>query len=130
MSGEKPSSPMKNIYSLARALGWFSVALGLLELFGSHELDEFLGTRGRSGVVRLFGLRELGAGIGILASPQPKAGWLWARVAGDALDLGALGSAAQSSRAKHDHVAASIAAVAGVTALDIYCAWKLSGAAK
>ena len=37
-------------------------------------------------VARAYGLREIGTGIGILASKDPSP-WLWGRVAGDALDV-------------------------------------------
>jgi hypothetical protein len=41
-------------------------------------------------VFRLYGLREIGVGVAILAQPTSSA-WLWARVAGDVLDLATLG---------------------------------------
>ena len=41
-------------------------------------------------LTRACGLREIGTGIGILTSKDPSP-WLWARVAGDALDIAAVG---------------------------------------
>ena len=116
---------MKTVSRIARGLGWFSIALGLTELFDAPGLNSFLGTSHKETTLRLFGLREIAAGVGILTSPKPAAGWLWSRVAGDAMDLAALGAAYENRRSKHDNVAIAIGAVAGVTALDIFCAWKL-----
>lgn len=115
-----------NVNKLARFLGWFSLGLGLTELFATDSLADFLGTKRRTGVLRVFGLRELAAGLGILLQPQRLPFWLWARVAGDAMDLTALGMAAVPGNRRRENVVASIAAVAGVTALDLYAAAKLT----
>ncbi len=117
---------MNNIHRLARFLGWFSVGLGLTELFASHALDQFLGTDHREKTLRFFGLRELAAGVGILSRPAPGPLWVWARVAGDALDLGALGVALDSKETNRQNVAIATVAVVGVTALDVYCAMRLT----
>ena len=114
-----------NARKTARFLGWFSIGLGLTELFATEELAHFLGTKNRTGVLRLFGLRELAAGLGILLQPRHLPFWLWARVVGDAMDLAALGLAAPDNR-QSANVLASIGAVAGVTALDLYTAEELT----
>lgn len=117
---------MKNIHKLARFLGWFSIGLGLTELFASHSLDEFLGTDHRERTLRFFGLREIAAGVGILSKAQPGPLWVWARVAGDALDLSALGVALDSKHTRRENVVAATVAVVGATALDVYCAIQLT----
>ena len=109
----------------ARFLGWFSLALGLTELLATEELAEFLGTTHRIKTLRLFGLREIAAGVGILVDPRRLPFWLYARVAGDALDLAAL-ALALPDNPQGANVLASIGAVAGVTALDIYTAERLT----
>ena len=109
-----------NAFKLARFLGWFSIGLGLTELFAAESVAEFLGTK-RTGLVRAFGAREIMAGVGILLTPRP-AGWVWARVAGDALDLAALGALCTSDNPQRDNALISVGTVAGVTALDIYVA--------
>ena len=114
-----------NVRRIAQDLGWFSVALGLAELFDSRDLQRFLGIDHQHGTLRFFGLRELAAGIGILTSAGPHPGWLWVRVAGDALDLGALGAALESKYSHKGNVSVALASVAGITALDIYCATML-----
>jgi hypothetical protein len=114
--------------SLARALGWFSIGLGLAEVLAPRALADLTGVR-RPGLLQAYGLREIGCGIGILSSARP-AGWLWGRVAGDALDLGTLGAALAEADGEHrGRAPAATAAVAGVTALDVLCGLQLSTAA-
>lgn len=113
---------------LATALGLFSVGLGLTQLLAPRTLARFVGVRADDETCRLMrtlGTRELASGIGILANDQP-AGWLWSRVAGDAMDLALLGSALESDDADRNRLVASMTAVAGVTILDFLVARQLS----
>jgi uncharacterized membrane protein len=113
---------------LATGLGWFSIGLGLAELLAPSAVATLIGirNRGRSNVlIRLYGIRELGAGIGILAQSRPT-GWLWGRVAGDAADLGSLGWALGQGSTDKTRAAIATAAVSGVTALDVLSAKSLS----
>jgi hypothetical protein len=110
--------------SAARALGWFSIGLGLAELVAPGALARILGLEGREGVLRTYGAREIATGVGILNSSNPEP-WVWGRVAGDALDLASLGAAFVKSDNKLG-VAAAIGAVAGVTFADIATAQILS----
>jgi hypothetical protein len=109
---------------LASGLGWFSIGLGLLELIGAKRLSRALGLEDRSGLLRLFGLREIATGIGIFASGQ-RAPWLWGRVAGDALDLAVLSSALRAGNPKRRAAALAAGNVAAVTALDVLAARQL-----
>jgi hypothetical protein len=108
---------------VAHALGWFSIGLGLTEVVAGRALGRALGMEGRTGLLRAFGLREIAAGVGVLSQPRPT-GWMWARVAGDALDLAALGSAYTDDNPERENL--GIGAVAGITALDVWCAWRLT----
>jgi uncharacterized membrane protein len=113
---------------LASFLGWFSIGLGLTEVIAPREFARFIGVSDREDnrkLVRMVGLRELACGVGILTRPRP-AGWVWARVAGDAMDLALLGSALTSNAPGRDRVAAATLAVVGVTALDVYDGVRLS----
>jgi uncharacterized membrane protein len=111
---------------LARALGWLSIGLGLAEVMAPRALARVIGVSGeRSLLLRLFGLREMASGVGILTQPRP-APWMWGRVGGDALDLACLGAALTSDDARPDRIVAAMAAVAGVTALDVLCSQQLS----
>jgi len=102
---------------LARALGWFSIGLGLTELLAPRVLTRWLGMEGSEALVRAYGVREIGAGIMTL-SPDKGLG-LQSRVAGDALDIATLLPAMRSDNPKRDNVAIALAMVAGVTLLDI-----------
>ncbi|HYE37913.1 SRPBCC family protein [Methylocaldum sp.] len=113
---------------MAKSLGWFSIGLGLFELAAPKKVADMVGLDGRHGIVQLFGLREIATGIGILAQPG-NPNWLQARVAGDALDLALLGSALGEENPKRGRAAAAMAAVAGVTALDIIGSEQLSRSA-
>ena len=108
---------------VARGLGWFSVGLGVAELVAPGVVARICGTRNHVSLIRSFGVRELAAGVGLLTASNP-APWLWSRVAGDALDLAALGGTLSSSRNERGWTAFAIASVAGVTVLDVLCATK------
>lgn len=110
--------------SLARALGWFSIGLGLAELAAGGRIARGLGMDDRAGLIRIFGLREIGQGLGILQTRHPE-GWVLARIAGDLLDLGALASGLSRRNRRRHRVAAAMATVAGAAALDVLCARQL-----
>ena len=104
---------------LARALGWFSIGLGLMEIVAPRRMANQLGLRGRHGLVRTFGLREVAAGAAILLNDGRSPAWLWARVAGDLMDLGLLESSHPYTRRRRRNLLAAKAAVIGATALDV-----------
>jgi hypothetical protein len=109
---------------VARGLGWFSIGLGLTEVFAGRQLGRALGMEDKCWLLRTFGVREVATGVAILAMEQPRAG-MWARVAGDALDLAALGSGFSADNPRKENLTAAIATVAGITALDYWCARRL-----
>jgi uncharacterized membrane protein len=112
---------------LANALGWVSIGLGLAGLAAPREVARMIGVRDDENtrdVLRVVGVREIASGIGILTEPRP-AGWVWSRVAGDVMDLALLGAAMSSRCAEKERLAAATAAVAGITALDLYCSQEL-----
>ena len=101
---------------LSLGLGAFSIGLGIAELFASRRIARSLGAEGREGWVKGFGARELAAGAGILAAPAHSA-TIWNRVAGDAMDLAALGLAARRNP-RNKAVWGSLAFVVGATVID------------
>jgi hypothetical protein len=111
-------------YKLARGLGWFSIGLGAAELLLPGALNRALGMREHDALVRGFGLREIGAGVGILAAKDPTP-WVWARVVGDALDLLSLLPALGTYNPRRGSATAAFLSVAAVTALDVLCARSL-----
>jgi hypothetical protein len=111
--------------ALARGLGWFSIGLGVAELVAPRQLTRMLGMDGNEALVQSYGAREIATGVGILASQQP-APWIWGRVGGDVLDLATLAAGLDAENPKRGNVGLALAAVAGVTALDVLCASALS----
>jgi hypothetical protein len=111
--------------ALARALGWFSIGLGLAELAGGESLNRWLGMPAPPALTRGFGAREIGVGVGLLTTSR-LAPWMWGRVAGDALDLATLGAALDPANERRDRAGAALAVVAAITVLDLLCARELS----
>jgi len=112
----------------AHRLGWFSIGLGLTELLAPRSLGRAIGVGYgpiRKVTLRALGLREIAAGLGILSRRRP-AIWMWARVAGDAMDLALLGAAMRDrDRRDRARIAGAMGAVLGVTALDYLTARHL-----
>jgi uncharacterized membrane protein len=114
-------------HQLARGLGWFSIGLGLAEVLMPYAVARLCGGTGRhTGLIRLYGLRELASGVAILGGGKRPVTGLWSRVAGDAMDLATLGLAFASPRTNKAGVAFATANVVAVTALDVHCARELS----
>ena len=99
--------------AVARGLGWFSIGLGIAEIVAPRMVAQAAGFRCSDNVVRLYGAREILNGIGLLLA-RKRAPWMWARVAGDALDI------ATARRP------AGIAALGAVTVIDVATAAQLS----
>jgi hypothetical protein len=105
---------------LARALGWFSIGLGVTELLAPRRVASTLGMEGREGLVCAHGVREIFSGI-LCLSVDKQAG-LWTRVAGDGLDLATLLAALRYNNPKRDNVASALAMVLGISLLDFIAA--------
>jgi len=101
---------------LARALGWFSIGLGVVEFFAPRRVTETLGMEGHETLVRAFGIREILTGIMSL-SVDKNAG-LWARVGGDGLDAAALLSGLTSDNPKKGNIALALLVVGGMAMID------------
>jgi uncharacterized membrane protein len=120
----------RNTETLAQGLAWFSIALGLAEVSAPRSVARLIGVPpddSTESVLRAMGAREIANGIAILAQPD-RAGWLWSRVGGDTLDLSLLGTALDNDQVDRGRLVGAIAAVLGVTALDVKCAQDLSRA--
>jgi hypothetical protein len=90
-----------------------------------RQLGRALGMERQAGLLQLYGLREIGAGVGILSTHDP-APWLWGRVAGDLLDLATLAFGLNRHNPRRDNVGLALATVAAVTVVDVCCARALS----
>jgi uncharacterized membrane protein len=125
----RPGLPSTSAKRLAKGLGWFSIGLGLAELLAPRAIANISGVSNEhTGLIRLYGLREIGSGITIFAQEKPTEG-VWSRVVGDAIDLASLGVAASKPNAKLGRVAFATANVLAVTTLDVMCAMQLSNGA-
>jgi hypothetical protein len=109
---------------MAKALGLFSIGLGLTELLAARRLTRALGMEGHETLVRAYGAREIGSGI--MALSTEKRTGLWSRVAGDGLDIATLMTAMRPDNPKRDNVGIALAMVVGVTLLDIAAAQAFS----
>src|SRR3954447_27019853 len=110
---------------VARGLGWFSLGLGLAEIVAPGKLGRALGLEGKETLLRAYGGREIGAGLWALSdTPAPA---IWARVAGDVVDLGTLiaGLRGSDEEQKRNNFVA-LAAVAGITLVDFVTALSLT----
>lgn len=122
----EPGLPSSNAKRLAKGLGWFSLGLGMTELLAPKFIARISGvSENNTGLIRLYGMREIASGIGIFAQKNP-AGAVWSRVAGDVLDLTSLSIACTAPDAKRGRITAATANVLAVTALDVICARQLS----
>jgi hypothetical protein len=111
---------------LARGLGWFSIGLGGAELLAPRHVGACVGLEDRPGLLRFYGVRELAAGIGLLAT-EKRATFLWMRVLGDVVDLATLAYALVKRPDARTGAAVATGMVAGITALDVIGAQRASG---
>ena len=102
---------------LARALGWFSIGLGVAELVAPGRIARTLGLDDKKGLIRAYGARELASAVPTLSIDKPVG--LAARISGDALDLGTLATALHRDNPKRRNAAIATALVAGITVLDL-----------
>jgi uncharacterized membrane protein len=109
---------------LIRRLGWLGVTLGVTELAVPRLLASVIGVD-RDGpapaILRAMGVREIASSVAVLARPDHPAP-RWARVVGDAIDIGLLGLALTSPGSGKRRLALTLGMVAGVTALDVIAA--------
>lgn len=108
--------------TVARGLGWFSIGLGLLELFSGRNLASAVGLRNFAPMMRLYGVREIGTGAGLLLRGDPTP-WMWARVAGDVLDLVTLAPAVGRRPVRGG---SAVVIVSAVTLIDLLVALTLA----
>jgi uncharacterized membrane protein len=112
---------------LAKALGVFSVGLGLAQVLAPHGVARAIGLDDDDDnrkTMRALGIREIATGVGLLTQERPTT-FAWGRVTGDAMDLALLGRAFKSGRNDNRRLAAATAAVAGVMVLDILASQRL-----
>ncbi|MET7707454.1 SRPBCC family protein [Micromonospora sp. NPDC005413] len=116
LDGSEPSK------ALPRALGWLSLALGAGALAEPGPLSRLTGvddSPAAMAVIRSVGAREVAHAAALIAGRHP-GGWVWTRVAGDAMDLTLLGRALTDRHGeRRRRLALATAVIAGITAVDL-----------
>jgi len=105
---------------LGRALGWFSLGLGVVQLLSPRSVTRALGMEGREGLVQAYGAREIGSGL--LSLSLEKDVGLWSRVAGDGLDIATVLGAYRPDNPKRSNLGLALVTLVGITVLDIVAA--------
>jgi hypothetical protein len=105
---------------LARNLGWVSIGLGVVELFGARALTRQVGLSGWERMTRACGAREIASGIVTLSTERHTG--LWMRVAGDLADIAVLSRALNPWNPMRQNAKMAMMAVVGITALDVIAA--------
>jgi hypothetical protein len=118
-------TPTRKARSMARALGWFSVALGATQLLAPRTLASAAGLPRHAAMMRACGAREVAAGVGLLRARQP-APWIWARLAGDAVDIALIATALPGRGRARTRALIALGTVAAITAADVVCARRLA----
>jgi len=116
----------------AVGLGLFGLGLGVAELLLPRRFNRLIGvgdSQRAKNVTRSLGVRELASSFALLGRRRP-APWLWARVAGDVIDLALLANATRGRRAHVGRIAGAIGAVLGATLADAYVASRSGGRAR
>jgi hypothetical protein len=117
---ESGPSSLPAVDRWAKALGWLSLLLGAAELLAPKSIARSLGMEGKEGLLRAYGVREIGAGMMTLSTEKQMG--VWSRVAGDALDIATLMAARDRTNPKSDNIGVALALVLGITALDVIVA--------
>lgn len=110
--------------NLVKGLRGASLGLGVTEIVAPRKVAAMSGVpdnrRSRS-TIRALGVRELGHAAALFFGPSQL---VWTRVAGDAIDLAALGAGLSNRTASRARGAAAAAGLVGITAVDVFAAVK------
>ncbi|GAB2737171.1 SRPBCC family protein [Nocardioides pakistanensis] len=122
-------NPGRTTGRLVRALGAASAGLGVPMLWRTDDVARFAGVDDSPvapAMIKAVGAREMVHAAMLLVGPQRS---VWTRVAGDAMDLAVLGNAlAARSGERRTLTTLATAAVAGITAVDLYAAVRTARA--
>lgn len=113
---------------LAQGLGWFSIGLGTAQILAPRVMSRLVGVKdadNNTGLMRALGVREIAAGIGLLADPKPT-GFAAARVAGDAMDLALMVKTLATPENDKGRALFATAFVVGAGILDVIATGELA----
>jgi uncharacterized membrane protein len=114
--------------ALSTFLGVFSLGLGVPQIVAPQLVNQLIGVRDDDTArtwQRIVGTREIAAGVGILSRPRP-APWLWARVAGDVMDLSLLGVSLLTKPRAPQRIVAAMGSVGGIMVADLAAAVRMT----
>lgn len=111
--------------SAVKGIGWVSIGLGTAQLLAPNKLGRMIGVGEHPGTMRAMGVREIASGLGVLAQRRPRAS-LWARVAGDALDLALLVKMLGERESQNERILGAAAVVLAAGAMDYLYAQNMS----
>jgi hypothetical protein len=122
MFTRKKSQSVGNVSTgaLVKALGIASYVLGISQITHPGGVNRLIGVpdyNPNHALQRILGAREIMSGTGILFGKNTR-GWMWSRVAGDAMDTAILGSMFVSGLGMRKRLVPSIAAVVALMVLD------------
>ena len=124
-----PTPDSGRLGGLTRTLGWAGLGLGVAQLAAPRRVARAVGVDDAAtstAVIRAVGARELVHAAGLLRGNRHRA-WATTRVLGDAMDLAVLTSALRARAGERRRRATvATAAVAGITAFDVYAALRAS----
>ena len=109
---------------LVRAIGWFSLGLGIVQIVAAKRIASTLGMDDSSTLIRAYGARELVSGVMTLSADKEIG--LWSRVVGDTVDLATLAPALNEGNPERGNVKLAMAMVLGIAALDLMAAAVVS----
>lgn len=112
-------------HNLAVGIGWFSAAVGLMQLIAPRKFSKVTGVSSHPRFTRFLGARNFLIGGAILTRSNPVK-CVHAKVASDAMDLALLSGALCAGPKSRGRLASTLGVAAGVTALDMYCGVQLS----
>ena len=105
-----------NLLIVKRALGLFSIGLGVLAVAAPEKGARFLGIEDEQ-AMSAFGAREIASGSGLLSPVRPGP-WFWLRAGGDVLDLAALSRAVGRDNPRRAVALTALGVVAAIAVFD------------
>ncbi|GLK56425.1 hypothetical protein JOD31_002461 [Methylopila capsulata] len=122
-----PTPSRRDAEIASTALGWLTLALAAVELAAPGRLSRSLGLSANHQFLKGFGAREMATGAGLFGwrRGRGRSLWIWARVAGDAMDIATIAPALGRDNPKRKAAIAAFAVVVGVTLVDVLCARAL-----
>ena len=113
-----PTHHQTTARTLARGLGWFSLALGAAELMAPGSIRRRTGAPVFDSIIQAYGAREVATGVALLTADKPVR-LVWTRVAGDLVDIATLLPALRPDNPHRAGANAALAFVLLATATDI-----------